>query len=458
MSTQTTSGPALSMIPLQRVKCHTTVEIDTASRDSSIHRSHVGRHSGSESSEDEENIFLGEEFVPYDPSCDITHRDSVTDCYTIQKTLGSGGYGSVSVVATKPGHNFLRDIKKFKKPVDSLLEFGKSWRYENKFSFKGIYAMKEQAVSAVPGGDVLRCPEVEFIYNVPYHPNLLRVYEVFTATKNNESQLYITMEAMADSLSGQMKQNTKDKTPFSAKEVKSILRQLLQSLEHIHSLGFVHRDIKPDNLLMTPTNAHFDKSVDGTTGTGMVSFDDYYTVKLADYGLAMNVDQDTSKYGIAGTMVYMAPEVLLGFFHDAPVDIWAVGLVAYELITGERFFGAADSYDELLYDMAQKMGRPFELAEEEEEDDDEEERGEDYAPCFGYWEGFGDWMEKKEIDVTGPDCKPYTLQDLAEQFKQVTKDDKEYEGLDEVFQKCLMWDPEQRATAKELLNLSYFKN
>ncbi|KAH3679712.1 hypothetical protein WICPIJ_008565 [Wickerhamomyces pijperi] len=274
MSTQTTSGPALSMIPLQRVKCHTTVEIDTASTDPSIHRSHVGRHSGSESSEDEENIFLGEEFVPYDPSCDITHRDSVSDCYTIQRTLGSGGYGSVSVVATKPGHNFLRDIKKFKKPVDSLLEFGKSWRYENKFSFKGIYAMKEQAVSAVPGGDVFRCPE------------------------------------------------------------------------------------------------------------------------LADYGLAMNVNQDIRKYGHGGTLPYMAPDNVFRLGNiGKPVDIWAVGLVAFDLLTGKIMFKNPANGDDLLFQMVKRLGRPFvtkadkakKNQDELNSDSDSSEPADAFErPCFGY--------------------------------------------------------------------------
>ena len=82
--------------------------------------------------------------------------------------------------------------------------------------------------------------------------------------------------------------------------------------QHIHSKGVVHRDIKPQNVLIAS---------DGT-------------LKLTDFGLARKVDASATSHGVSGTLGYMPPEAFAGG-RSAAVDIWASGVVATELSSSE---------------------------------------------------------------------------------------------------------------------------
>jgi serine/threonine-protein kinase len=104
-------------------------------------------------------------------------------------------------------------------------------------------------------------------------------------------------------------------------EGRRIIGEVASALAAAHAAGIVHRDIKPDNILLDDGTAH---------------------VRVADFGVAKILDDelDLTATGLAiGTPAYMAPEQLAG---DAPVgpasDVWAFGLVAYEVLTGERPF------------------------------------------------------------------------------------------------------------------------
>ncbi len=105
-----------------------------------------------------------------------------------------------------------------------------------------------------------------------------------------------------------------------------LLIQVLQALAYLHRRGIVHRDLKPENVLV----------VDGQ-------------VKVLDFGLSLPVGQTS---GVAGTLSYMAPEVLDGKPISSAADLYSVGVIAYELFAGQRLFDA-DSFltliDDILY-------------------------------------------------------------------------------------------------------------
>lgn len=143
------------------------------------------------------------------------------------------------------------------------------------------------------------------------HPNIIGVLDYgFDSAR----QPYFTMALLENArtiVQASMGQSPADKM--------HLVMQLLQALAYLHRRGIVHRDLKPGNVLVT---------ADGQ-------------VKVLDFGLAIVVQpSEDSEEGIAGTMHYMAPEVLT----DAPAtnvsDLYAVGVIAYELLQGKLPFDA----------------------------------------------------------------------------------------------------------------------
>jgi len=102
------------------------------------------------------------------------------------------------------------------------------------------------------------------------------------------------------------------------RESLEIARQIAEGLHAAHAAGIVHRDLKPGNVMLLP---------DGT-------------VRILDFGLAKARDQSRSEAGIRfGTVSYMAPEQVRGVNVDARADLWALGIVLYEMLTGRKPFG-----------------------------------------------------------------------------------------------------------------------
>jgi eukaryotic-like serine/threonine-protein kinase len=112
--------------------------------------------------------------------------------------------------------------------------------------------------------------------------------------------------------------------PLPVKQALGIVRQVLAGLAHAHAKGIVHRDIKPDNIVLTEA-----------TGLGD-------QVRILDFGLARLRDTATNlTQGMpVGTPSYMAPEQIRGEEVDARTDIYSVGVLLFELLTGQKPFNA----------------------------------------------------------------------------------------------------------------------
>ncbi|XP_019236210.1 PREDICTED: LOW QUALITY PROTEIN: serine/threonine-protein kinase greatwall-like [Nicotiana attenuata] len=97
-------------------------------------------------------------------------------------------------------------------------------------------------------------------------------------------------------------------------EVRKHTRNVVLGLVHIHSRGVIHCDIKPDNILLAGSDE---------------------TAKIADFGLSMTLEQSRAqKHGLRGTERYLAPESVVDEEYGPEVDIWALGCIVYELMTG----------------------------------------------------------------------------------------------------------------------------
>ena len=141
------------------------------------------------------------------------------------------------------------------------------------------------------------------------HPNLCTVYEVGEA---GTDQLYLAMPCY----DGETLRHRLDAGPLPVSEAVDCVSQLLKGLSKAHRNGIVHRDVKPANLMITDD--------------GVVKILDFGIAKLAG---SVNLDQAGTR---VGTPAYMAPEQSRGEEVDARADLWSVGVVLYEMLTGTR--------------------------------------------------------------------------------------------------------------------------
>jgi len=162
------------------------------------------------------------------------------------------------------------------------------------------------------------------------HKNVIRIYDL----GEGEGVKFITMEY----IEGQdLRSLIQEKKKFAPEEAVEIMRQVCQALEAAHSVGVIHRDLKPQNIMRD------------TTGR----------ILVMDFGLARTIEGDgmTQTGALVGTMDYMSPEQALGKELDQRSDIFALGLIFYELLTGKMPF-KADSVLASLIKRTQERAAP----------------------------------------------------------------------------------------------------
>jgi len=141
------------------------------------------------------------------------------------------------------------------------------------------------------------------------HPNIVTVYDI-GGIGEPDSPAFIVLE-MVDG------EALHHRRPQTLAETLSIVRQVCVALEQAHAHGIIHRDLKPENVLLTP---------DGTA-------------KLMDFGLARTAASRITQEGfVVGTAYYLAPEQALGEELDGRADLYALGVMLYELTTGRLPF------------------------------------------------------------------------------------------------------------------------
>lgn len=142
------------------------------------------------------------------------------------------------------------------------------------------------------------------------HPRIVQIYDY-----GEDSEIaYIVMELVNGK---SLQEHLKLGATYTLNQVADIIRPLLDGLGYAHAEGVVHRDIKPSNVLINN---------DGR-------------IKICDFGIAHMESSELTQLGdVLGTVYYMSPEQFLGQPIDARTDIYAAGVIAYELLTGRRPF------------------------------------------------------------------------------------------------------------------------
>ncbi|KAG6623187.1 CMGC/CDK/CDC2 protein kinase [Phytophthora cinnamomi] len=226
------------------------------------------------------------------------------------------------------------------------------------------------------------------------HPNIVSLRDCL----QEDGKLFLVFEFMDKDLKRFMEHKLGKLEPA---QIKSFLYQLLKGLAFSHSRGIMHRDLKPQNLLVNMTGE----------------------LKIADFGLARAFSLPIKKYTHeVVTLWYRAPEILLGQeVYSPPVDIWSVGVIFAEMVSKKALF-PGDSEIDQLYRIFRTFGTPNETLWPGVT------KLRDYAPTFPKW-------------------KP---KDLRELFPHL-----EESGLN-LLESMLRYDPGTRISAKEALRHPYF--
>jgi len=152
---------------------------------------------------------------------------------------------------------------------------------------------------------------------------VVQAYDIF----NSPTEVCIVMELMRG---GELYDLLASSSGLTEDIACHIANQLLEGIAHLHALNIVHRDVKPENVLLE-------------------SRETPPTVKLTDFGLSNLLDsglvQENLLNSVVGSLLYVAPELLAGGGYGCSVDIWAVGVIVFAMLSGELPFNIEDKQD-----------------------------------------------------------------------------------------------------------------
>ena len=162
-------------------------------------------------------------------------------------------------------------------------------------------------------------------FQVGYHPNLCKLYDFF----QDEKYLYIITEKCTGDNILQFMRTLDIHNPYKEEEkICEIIHQLLMAIYYLHSFGIIHRNIKPDSILMFRRG-----------------FNSY--IKLIDLSIVKYLNNNEKTKEPYGSVGYSAPEMLLDLPYDSKIDEWSIGILTYLLLCGKLPFSDEHSEREV---------------------------------------------------------------------------------------------------------------
>lgn len=166
------------------------------------------------------------------------------------------------------------------------------------------------------------------------HPNIVKIYDV----SYGDNLQYIVMEYVEGIT---LKEYIEQQGRLDLREAIYFITQILRALQHAHDKGIVHRDIKPQNILLVS---------DGT-------------IKVTDFGIARfsRSETRTMTEGAIGSVHYISPEQAKGSFTDAKTDLYSAGVVLYEMLTGKLPFQSDNAVSVALMQLQNEPVMPRDI-------------------------------------------------------------------------------------------------
>lgn len=166
------------------------------------------------------------------------------------------------------------------------------------------------------------------------HPNVVSVFDQGT----DGEVTYLVMEYVPGRT---LRDLMREESPMPAYRALELLEQILIALSAAHGAHIIHRDVKPENVLITPTGE----------------------VKVADFGLARAVSAATTATGgtLIGTVSYLAPEIVVNEGADARSDVYACGAMLYEMLTGQKPHSGESPIQVAYKHVHEDIGKPSDL-------------------------------------------------------------------------------------------------
>ncbi|WKX96300.1 hypothetical protein Q1695_012612 [Nippostrongylus brasiliensis] len=280
--------------------------------------------------------------------------------------------------------------------------FGVVYRAKNKRTDEIVALKRLKIEKEREGFPITALREINMLLKAGKHENVVNVREILIGS--NADKIYLAMEFVEHDMKNLMDTMHKRGKRFSCGEQKTLMRQLLSGLKHLHDNWILHRDLKTSNLLFSHKGV----------------------LKIADFGLAREYGDPLRPYtAVVVTLWYRAPELLLGQkLYSTPIDLWSVGCIMGEFILLKPLFPGNGELDE-INKIFTELG----------------------TPSDSIWEGYSELPGPKMMKLGN-----YPYNQLRKKFPAALINETGFKLLN----RFLTYDPQRRITAEEALADKWF--
>lgn len=220
------------------------------------------------------------------------HPPKTINHYTFRSVIGSGSFSEVRLAYNTINHQYYA-CKIIRRDSIDVLEGNSQFTNDN------------------PSDDFNNKKRKRFedeirVMQQCRNPGVVEIIDLI----KDDYYYYIFLEYCAN---GELFNYICQKKKIPENEAKILTKQILFSIQYLHSIGIVHRDLKPENILL----------------------DSFNNIKIADFGFAKPYEQNALSKTICGTLMYICPDVLSGkAYNPYKCDIWSIGVIMYVMLTG----------------------------------------------------------------------------------------------------------------------------